>query len=286
MKLKWNKAPWKKRSAKEERNRQIMEEREFLLKKDSEFFAREAYNSLRTNVVFSLTGEEACKIVAVTSSMQSEGKSITAANLALSFAEADKRVLLIDCDLRKPKLSRLLDMSAKYGLSNVLMEPQLLENAVLQYPAAQNMHVILSGSIPPNPSELLGSSRMEKLLESQKEKYDYIILDTPPINMVTDAVVLSTYVDGLLLVIRANQSERGAVMYSLEQLSYAKAKILGFVFNGVDQAASSYSKYAYRKYRRYGYGKYKYGYGGHGYGYGYGYGYRARSETDEKESDQ
>lgn len=277
MKITWGKGLRKKKSGKEERIRQILEEREYLLKPDSSFFIREAYNSLRTNVVFSLTGEEACKVIAVTSSMQSEGKSITAANLALSFSEADKRVLLIDCDLRRPKLARLLDLSAKSVLSNVLIEPSLLDQAILSYPTASHLDVLISGSIPPNPSELLGSPRMQRLIETLKGRYDYIILDTPPINMVTDAVVLSAFSDGMLLVVRAEQSERGAVAYALEQLNYAKAKMIGFVLNGVLQSETG--RYTYRHYKRYGYyKKYGYRYGGR-YGYGYGYG---SSEPERK----
>lgn len=249
----------------------ILEERKYLLSNKDDFFLTEAYKTLRTNVVFSLTGEGTCKVITITSSFQSEGKSITAANLGLSFAAADKRVLLIDCDMRKPKLARLLQLNNPNGLSNVLIEPQLLNSAVLQYPNTK-MHVILSGNIPPNPSELLGSVRMEKLLEEMRKHYDYIILDSPPINMVTDAVILGNRTDGVLFVVRAGHAERGYVLHALEQLEYAQAKVLGFVLNGTTGEGRSYGKYGYKRY----------GYGYKRYGYGYGYGYRRHGDQSSQ----
>jgi len=197
-------------------------------------------------------------------------------------------VLLIDCDLRRPKLSRLMEVNAPVGLSNLLMEPELRRKAIVPSDV-ENLDVLLAGDIPPNPSELLSSPRMQRLLEELRREYDFIILDTPPVNMVIDAVVLAPQCDGVLFVIRANRSERGAVIHAVEQLEYSKAKLLGFVLNGVDLENSNYGygKYRYKRYKRYGYGKYgygKYGYGHYGYG-GYGYGYSSRSKhevpTDE-----
>ena len=244
----------------------VMEERKYLLTAKDDFFLQEAFKTLRTNVIFSLTGESDCKVITITSSMQSEGKSITACNLGLSFVAADKRVLLIDCDLRKPKLGRLLQLSAPNGLSNILIDPKLLQESVLRYPGT-NLDVILSGNIPPNPSELLGSKRMEKLLEKMRGQYDYIILDSPPINMVTDAVILSKMTDGVLFVVRGGHSERGSVEHAVDQLEYAQAKILGFVLNGVSSEGHSYGKY-----KR--------------YGYSYGYGYRAHSHSAQEQKKQ
>lgn len=271
-----------KGSKKERDVAKIREDRRNLLTPKSDFFIREAYKTLRTNVSFSLTGEEASKVVLVTSSLQSEGKSITATNLAISYAQTDRRVLLIDCDLRRPKMSRLLQVSNPVGLSNVLMEPYLLQEAILST-GLPKLDVILSGDIPPNPSELLSSPRMARLLEALRKQYDLIILDTPPVNMVIDAVVLAPLTDGVLFVVRANQSERGAVIHAVEQLQYAKAKILGFVLNGVDLEHTSYGydRHRYRRYGRYGhYGYGRYGYSGYG---GYGYGYSSRKTEEKKE---
>ena len=245
----------------------IADERKHILGPDSEFFIREAYKTLRTNTMFSLAEKEGSRVVLVTSSLQSEGKSITTLNLAISFAEAENRVLLIDCDLRRPKLARLLRKSAKAGLSNLLLDPTLLEKAILPSDVHAGLDVILAGDIPPNPSELLGSRRMETLLQQLRKSYDYILLDTPPVNMVTDAAVLSARSDGVLFVVRANQSERGPVTHAVEQLQYAQAKILGFV---LDDVATAQGGYGYGKYKRY------------GYGYGYGYESSRKNQSGEK----
>lgn len=234
-------------------------ERDNLLGEKSDFFIREAYKTLRTNVSFTLAGEEECKVVVVTSSMQGEGKSTTATNLAISYAMTDKKVLLVDCDMRRPKLARLLEKGNKVGLSNLLMDYDLLGEAV-QHTDIEGLDVILVGSIPPNPSELLGSARMRKLIEEMKEKYDYIFLDSPPINMVTDAAVLAPKSNGVLFLVRANQSERGAVIHAVNQLERTQAKVLGFILNDADMERLHYSRSKqYKSYFRYGrYGRYGY----------------------------
>jgi capsular exopolysaccharide synthesis family protein len=246
----------------------LQEEKNNLLMNGDNFFIREAYKTLRTNVTYALADQEGCKVIAVTSSMQSEGKSFTATNLAIACAQADKKVLLIDCDLRRPKLNRLLGASARSGLTELLMQPELRDKVILHEEAA-GMDVIISGAIPPNPSELLGSKRMKKLLEDLRQKYEYIILDTPPVNMVTDAAVLAPLSDGVVFVVRMNYSERGAVIHAVEQLGYANAKILGMVLNEMDMEQTA--GYRYQKYRRYG-----------RYGYGYGYGYSGQHEDRSK----
>ncbi|MBO5340892.1 MAG: CpsD/CapB family tyrosine-protein kinase [Oscillospiraceae bacterium] len=254
-----------KKGKRTQKGRSIQTERKHLLSPKSDFFIREAYKTLRTNVSFALPDEEGCKVIVVTSSMQGEGKSITALNMAISHAMADRKVLLIDCDLRRPKLARLLQMGSKVGLSNLIVNPRLLDEAI-KHTRLSGLDVILSGNVPPNPSELLGSGRMDALLEQLKEHYDYIFLDSPPVNMVTDAVVLAPKSDGVIFLVRAGRSERGAVVHAVEQLEYAKAKILGFVLNGVDvqRARYGYRKGHYRRYFRY--GKYQYA---RGYRYGY-----------------
>lgn len=265
----------------------IREDRKNLLTPKSNFFVREAYKTLRSNVSFSLTGDEKSKVIMVTSSLQAEGKSITAINLAISYAQTNRRVLIVDCDLRRPKLARLLQIKNSVGLSNVLMEPSLLDEAILST-GLPDLDVILSGDIPPNPSELLSSPRMARFIEELKQKYDMIILDTPPVNVVIDAVVLSPLTEGVVFLIRANYTERGAVIHAVEQLEYAKAKILGFVLNGVDFGITSYGydKRHYRRYGRYGYGRYgRYGYGGYGHGYGYSYS-SSQHHHSEKSAEQ
>ena len=263
----------------------IQEERKHVLTAKSDFFIREAYKTLRTNVSFALNSEDKCSVIAVTSAQQGEGKSITTVNLAISHAMTERKVLIIDCDLRRPKLARLMQMRSEVGLSNVIVKPKLLEQAVL-HTDIPGLDVILSGNIPPNPSELLSSPQMQQILDKLQGAYDYIFLDSPPVNIVTDAVVLAPKCDGVLLLVRANRSERGSVIHAVEQLEYAKAKLLGFVLNGVepDSMHYGYKKYRYSRYFRYGYGKY--GYGGGYYGHGYQYGYSSsvpESFTDRSE---
>ena len=260
----------------------IEEERKHILTSKSGFFVREAYKTLRTNVNFALADTEGCKTILVTSAMQSEGKSLTALNLAISLAQTEAKVLIIDCDLRRPKLNRLLGASANVGLSNLLLDPKKLTSPILKHEKL-GISVILSGDIPPNPSELLASARMQNLITTLKTAYDYIIIDTPPVDMVVDPVVLAPHTDGVLFVVKADQSERGAVIHAMEQLEYAKARVLGFVFNGMNaESGSGYGKYRYKKYGRYGYGRYgrygRYGYGRYGYKYN-SYGYHSRTEA-------
>lgn len=271
-----------RRQVSEDTNRMEVE-RQNILSESSGFFIRESYKALRTNVSFALADEEACKVLIVTSAMQSEGKSITAINLAISYAEMNHRVLLIDCDLRRPKLARLLSMKGNVGLSNLIIKPELLRKAV-QDSGIPNLDVIFAGDVPPNPSELLGSSRMKKLIDNLRENYDYIILDTPPVNMVTDACVLVPESSGVLFVVRSGVSERGATIHAVEQLEYSKAKILGFVLNEVKPENDYYGYRKYGQYRRYGYSR-GYGYSRHGYGYGYGYGYQPEVPSVQKDGE-
>ena len=267
----------KKKKSDEKRRATIAEDRKHILTPHSGFYIREAYKTLRTNVNFALADAEGCKVILVTSAMQSEGKSLTALNLAISLAQTEAKVLIVDCDLRRPKLNRLLGASANVGLSNLLMDPKKLNGIILKHEQL-GISVILSGDIPPNPSELLASARMQTLITALRSKYDYIIIDTPPVDMVIDSVVLAPLSDGVLFVVKADQSERGAVIHAMEQLEYAKAKVLGFVFNGMNsESGSGYGKYRYKKYGRYGYSRY--GYHRYGYGYGYGYGYQSKPDS-------
>lgn len=267
----------KKEKNKDEKHEGIREERRYLIWRNNDFFLREAYKTTRTNVMFSLAGKEGCSVIAVTSSLQSEGKSITALNLAMSFADMGGRTLIMDCDLRKPKMNRLLDVTAPVGLTDVLVDRKKLDSALIRFSEKKQLWTMSSGKIPPNPSELLNSESMRVLMTELKQMFDYIILDTPPVDVVTDAMVLAPLADGFLFVVRAGKSDRRAVAHSISQLEYANARILGMVFNGSSAGGGGYGykKYGYGRYgyRRYGYSRYgygRYGYGGYGYGYGYG----------------
>lgn len=226
---------------------QINSDREQLLLSHHDFYIQEAYNSLRTNVMFSLTDDSDSHVIMVTSAFPNEGKSTTSMNLAYTFAVAGKRTLLIDCDMRKPKIGRLLKITKAKGLSDMLFHMDDAEPHIFRV-NEMDLFVLTAGSIPPNPSELLGSARMKRLMESQRQKFEYIILDMPPINVVTDAAVASSLADGTLLVVRSGLSERNAALKAIDQLNRANAKILGAVLTRVneDNRHHSYSqKYGY-----------------------------------------
>lgn len=231
-----------------------MNQRRNILGNGSSFQVQEAYKTLRTNIRFSSSGRKFC----VTSGLAGEGKSITALNIAISFAEAGQRVLLIDADLRRPSQARLLIENGAPGLSNVLAGLCDDENAIRK-DLIKNLDVMFSGEIPPNPSELLSSPAMQELLSRLEGKYDYIFIDTPPVNIVTDACVVGSLMDGVLFVVRQNQSDRDSVKQGVSQLNMAGVKIIGFVFNGADiKNRRKYSKYKYYKYKAYGYQAYRY----------------------------
>jgi capsular exopolysaccharide synthesis family protein len=178
----------------------------------------------------------------VTSSGPGEGKSTTTANLAVVFSQQGKRVLMIDADLRKPTVHYTFRTENHVGLSNVLTRQTTLEEAV-QTTAQENLWLLTSGPIPPNPSELLGSKGMQNLLEQAKDEYDVVIFDTPPVLAVTDAQILSNLADGVVLVVSSGKTETDAAKKAKELLDSAKAKILGVVLNNKKQEESHYYYY-------------------------------------------
>lgn len=241
------------KSKQEKREAGYMSQRRNILGNNSSFQVQEAYKTLRTNIRFSSAG----KLFCVTSGLAAEGKSITALNIAISFAEAGQKVLVIDADLRRPSMARLLIENGAPGLSNVLAGLCNEEEAIRKE-LMPNLDVLFSGEIPPNPSELLSSPRMEELLRRLSAQYDYIFVDTPPVNIVTDACVVGSLVDGVLFVVRQNQSDRDSVKQGVNQLNIAGVKLLGFVYNGVETGSRrGYKRYRYYKYRAYGYQAYK-----------------------------
>lgn len=220
-----------------------------LVGKDTPFQYQEAFKSLRTNLKFLAMGKT-CKKIVMTSAIPGEGKSSVAINLAVSLADAGSRVLLMDCDLRKPILHRYLklDNSSYKGLTNILSGGVLTESIVNM--KSLNLHVIIADAIPPNPAELLGSARMKILIEELDKHYDYIIFDTPPVSVVTDAAVLSQYADGVILVIRQNHATYDEVSLAKKNLDAVHANILGAVLNdfntkSADKESGYYYSYNY-----------------------------------------
>ncbi|TVY10390.1 CpsD/CapB family tyrosine-protein kinase [Paenibacillus cremeus] len=204
----------------------------------------EAYRTLRTNIEFSAIDEE-IKVIMVTSAGPGEGKSTTITNLAVAYAQADKRVVLIDADLRKPTMHHTFQMSNRWGLTNVLSGQATLQEVVRETEIV-HLDVITSGPIPPNPSEMLASKRMTAFLDELRGKYDVILIDTPPALAVTDAQLVATKCDGVVLVIDSGKVKRDMAIKAKANLDYVKAKILGVVLNNMDRKnAESYYYYYY-----------------------------------------
>lgn len=177
----------------------------------------------------------------VTSSEPGEGKSTTAGNLALCLAQGDKKVILVDCDLRKPSLHKKFKVSNIIGLSDVIIGKEELVTAFHRY--NKNLVILTSGKIPPNPSEMLSSKTMTVLLEELKNNFDYIILDTPPVQAVTDSQILSTKSDGTIIVVKAERTKKDSVENSINLLKKVNANIIGTVLNGVDNSRNKYYYY-------------------------------------------
>ena len=216
----------------------FMAQRRQILNKNTNFAIQEAYKRLRTNIRFCIRDQK-CKKFCLTSGQAGEGKSITLLNLAISIAQTGKKVLLIDADLRRPAMARLLVEKASPGLSEVLAGEVEAVDAI--YPGVYpNLDILFSGEIPPNPSEILSSERMVELIETGAEKHDYILVDTPPVNVVTDACVVANLLDGVLLLAWQNRSKKDAVRQALNNLQLTGANVLGYILNGVESEESTY----------------------------------------------
>lgn len=261
-----------------------------LIGENTEFAVREAYNAARTNIIYSLGGEAGGKKIIITSASPHEGKTTTCINLAITFAQLDKKVIVIDGDLRKPRIYRHLSIERENGLSDLLCGLADLD-AVIKHCPEHKVDCITSGHIPPNPAELLASKEMAGVLDKLAQRYDYIFIDTPPVTVVTEAAAMAEAASGVILVVRQNNTIHESIQRARDCLKMANAKILGYILNDIDPASYGYG--AYGKYGRYGYRSkrysYSYGYGygnsygGYSYGYddGYGYGYKERRRAEK-----
>lgn len=229
-------------------NQSLRNQRKKIINDNSDFFTVEEFNTLRTNIMFSSTDSK-CKVIGITSPRVSEGKTLICLNLAISLGKAGENVLVIDGDLRAPKQSKLVDVDGSKGLSNLLVNKVKLSEIIISTDY-ENVDIMPSGSRPPNPSEMLGSETMKDLIEYLKEYYNYILIDLPPINLVTDAAVASKYLNGIVLVAKAGQTRKEDLAESIQRMNNKNCKVLGIVLNGKAPSSVGYGKKG--KYSRYG----------------------------------
>jgi polysaccharide biosynthesis transport protein len=212
----------------------------------------EAARAIRTNILFT-SPDRPFHALLVTSAGPSEGKTTVACSVAITMAQAGQRVVLVDCDLRRPRIHRVFGRTNDLGLTNALLDPQL-EGAIARETEIDNLSVVPTGPIPPNPAELLQSAAFAALLSRLRERYDRVVLDSPPLVPVTDAAILSTLVDGTLLVVRASRTTRELARRAVRALRDVSGRIVGVVLNAVDLESRNYGYYQYYQYKHDGYG--------------------------------
>jgi capsular exopolysaccharide synthesis family protein len=226
----------------------------------------EQFRELRTNINYiTATSKDKCKVILTTSSIPKEGKSFVAINAAISLSLTGARVVLLEFDMRKPKISKPLGINADPGLSNYLVGNATVEEVIKPHATIKNLFVIPSGPIPPNPAELMTNEKLQILFTYLKQHFDYVLIDSPPIAAVTDAKILSPFADAVIYIVRHNYTNY--VFLNLLYDVYQKKSLtnINIVFNGIKN----------KKILGYGYSGYGYGYG---YGYNYGYGYTVEDQ--------
>ncbi len=249
-----------------EKNKALLSEQDTLLNPSGNsipsatlFAIKEAYKSIRTNIVLNLENKP-CHIIVVTSSLPGEGKSTSSINLAISIAQFEKKVLMIDADLRKTKASRYMKLNSSLGLTDVVKQEAKFED-VVNPTKHENFHFLSTGTIVNNPAEILASRAMNTLLEELSTKYDFIIIDTPPINVVSDALPLIRHSDGVVLVARELVITAKDFKKLITNLDLIKANILGLIYIGTDSTQPYYhSKNYFGKYGKYSKYAQKHGY--------------------------
>ena len=202
----------------------------------------EAYRTLLTNIEYSSVDKQ-IQMIAFTCSAPSEGKTTTATNLAVAYSETGKNVLLVDCDLRKPRLHKVFNTSNLIGLTSVLASKSSLNDTVK--PVKDGLSILTSGPIPPNPVELIRSNMMEQLINTLRDLFDVVIFDTPPVGLVTDAAIISSKLDGVVLVVASGKSQIEATLRAKENLQNVNANLLGAVVTMIPIDTRGYQYYTY-----------------------------------------
>ena len=203
----------------------------------------EQYRAIRTNIEYSNVDQNT-KTILVTSSDKNEGKTTTVSNLAVSFANLNKKVLLIDCDLRNASIHKMFKLNNIYGLTDILAKDRAVDKCI-QETELENLYVLTAGATPPNPAEILSSEKMKNLIEDLKNIYDYIFIDTPPIGLVTDAGALSSFIDGVVLVVKSESVEKKYLEETKKKLDAVDARILGAILNSYKSEQKDYNYYSY-----------------------------------------
>ena len=201
----------------------------------------EAYRKLRTNIQFSSIDSQ-IQTLMIASAVSGEGKTTTIGNLAVTYAQEGKKVLLMDTDLRKPSIHRMFNVPNHVGLTSVISN-QYSVKEVLRETFIEGLHVLTSGAIPPNPSEMIGSRKMTLILEELKQQYDVILFDTPPVLSVTDALIISSLCDGVILVVNSGKVKKDVVKKAKAHLEHVNARILGAVLNNFQLSKSRSAHY-------------------------------------------
>lgn len=211
--------------------------------------ASEAYRMLRTNIHFSAGGDE-LKVIQVTSAFPGEGKSLTASNLAITFAQAGSNVVLVDADMRRSNTHKQFELPASPGLSEAIVTGNI--EASIKPGPIEGLSIVTAGTEPPNPSELLHRTRTDAIIDHLRQRFDLVIIDTTPVLAVADAVTLAPKVDGVLVVVNVDMTDRPANQRAVEALRSVKARVLGVVITGIKRSRSAYGyRYGYGRYRRY-----------------------------------
>lgn len=243
------------------KDRRKEEPREHILNDQSSFNIVETYKTIRTNIMFSVPKTDNGKVIVITSAAPGEGKTTTTINLAISFAQMGAKVMVMDCDLRKSRIHRYLGVERKDGVSNVLCGFTDLDKAIKKN-VRDNLDCLTAGEIPPNPAELLGSEAFEELISTLCQRYDYVFIDTPPVTVVTDALLAMENCTGVVVVVRKDVTTYDELDITMDSIKKGEVKIFGVVMVGSEAKVKKYGHY--RKYGSYGYKysyRYKYHYG-------------------------
>lgn len=224
-----------------------MEKIDLICNTDAKSLISEAYRVIRTNIQFSGTVGKKLKSIVITSTIASEGKSTTISNLGVVLAQAGYKTLILDCDFRKPVLHKIFKLR-NVGLTNCITSGENIEDFIQESNVEKNLFVLTSGVIPPNPSEILGSKEMERLIRELEQRFDYVLIDMPPIMPVTDTLVLAGKIDGVIVVVEAERISPASAKEMKNRLVKNGANILGVILNKIDIDSSSSYGYGYYQY--------------------------------------